>query len=90
MMIATHTDHIHTIAWSPDGKRLVSGSSDETARVWDAETGEWVWTLAGHTQPIETVAWSPDSTHFAGGVFTTFCAFRSLLWTHPLEEIAMN
>lgn len=35
-----HTDHVWSLAFSPDGNRLVSGSGDKTARIWDVETGE--------------------------------------------------
>ena len=38
-----------SVAFSPDGKRLVSGSEDETVKVWDAETGQETLTLKGHT-----------------------------------------
>ncbi|KAF5318822.1 hypothetical protein D9619_010801 [Psilocybe cf. subviscida] len=35
-----HTDWVNTIAYSPDGKHLASGSGDETIRIWNAETGQ--------------------------------------------------
>jgi WD40 repeat protein len=37
------------VAFSPDGKRIVSGSRDKTVKVWDAERGQEVLTLKGHT-----------------------------------------
>ncbi|MBI1256449.1 MAG: protein kinase, partial [Chloroflexi bacterium] len=53
------------LAYSPDGKRLVAASVTETPIVWDAETGEKIFTLTGHTDRVKAVAWSPDGTHIA-------------------------
>ena len=55
-----HTGWIGRIAWSPDGSYLASPSSDETIRIWDADTGKCVRSLIGHTATVSSVAWSPD------------------------------
>ena len=41
------------MAYSPDGKRIVTGSEDKTVKVWDAETGQEVLTLKGHTDQVD-------------------------------------
>lgn len=50
------------VAVSPDGRFLLSGSLDETARVWDAETGECLAILAGHGAIVPAVGFSPDGS----------------------------
>ncbi|KAJ1452331.1 WD40-repeat-containing domain protein, partial [Pelagophyceae sp. CCMP2097] len=55
-----HTGDVTCCDFSPDGKRIVTGSDDTTARLWDAETGALVTTLVGHTGSIGSCAFSPD------------------------------
>ena len=47
------------MAFSPDGKRIVSGSLDKTVKVWDADTGQEVLSLKGHTDRVTSVAYQP-------------------------------
>jgi hypothetical protein len=53
---------VDSVAISPDGKRILTGSRDKTVKVWDAQTGEEVWTLQAHRLGVTSVAFSPDST----------------------------
>ena len=56
------------MAFSPDGKRIVSGSCDNTVRVWDADTGQPVGQpLTGHTDAVTSVAFSPDGKRIVSG-----------------------
>jgi len=49
------------VAFSPDGKQIVSGSRDTTVRRWDAATGQQLLpALEGHTGGVSSVAFSPD------------------------------
>jgi WD40 repeat protein len=48
-----------TAAFSPDGKRIVTASSDKTARLWDAD-GKPIGELQGHTDAVYSAAFSPD------------------------------
>jgi len=61
-LYAGHFDALWGVAWSPDGTRLLSGSHDGTARVWDANSGIELFALAGPSLSISAVAWSPDGT----------------------------
>jgi WD40 repeat protein len=42
-----HASNVESVAWSPDGKRLATASTDNTAKVWDAATGKELLTLKG-------------------------------------------
>jgi WD40 repeat protein len=55
-----HTSWVSSVAFSPDGKQVVSGSDDNTVRLWDAVTGAALQTLEGHTFSVNSVAFSPD------------------------------
>jgi WD40 repeat protein len=55
------------VALSPDGKRLLTGSNDNTARLRDAASGRTLHVLAGHTDEIWTVAYSPDGSQVLTG-----------------------
>ncbi len=54
-----HTDWVWSVAWSPDGKRIASGSGDETAQVWDATSGDHLIRYTGHSDSVYSVSWNP-------------------------------
>jgi WD40 repeat protein len=56
-----HTDWVLSIAFSPDGHTIASGSFDQTIRLWNRNTGLCLKVLQGHTNWIHSVAFSPDS-----------------------------
>ena len=57
-----------SIAYSPDGQCIVSGSTDKNVRIWDAETGAAVGNpLEGHTDAVWSVAHSPDGRYIISG-----------------------
>ena len=53
---------MRSASFSPDGTRVVTGSIDNTARVWDAATGEPLAELTGHTDWVFSASFSPDGT----------------------------
>jgi WD40 repeat protein len=64
-----HTDWVRSVAFSPDGKHIVSGSGDNSVRVWDASTGDKLKELKGHTNQVTSVAFSPDGKHIVSGLY---------------------
>ena len=56
-----------SVAFSPDGTRIVSGSEDKSAKVWDARTGTSLLELKGHTFGVMSVAYSPDGSRIVSG-----------------------
>ena len=61
-----HTGWINALAYSRDGRTLVSGGNDGTLRLWSATTGHELFTVTGHTsEAIGPVAFSPDGKTLA-------------------------
>ena len=86
-----HTDDVISIAFSPDGKMLASGSDDDTVRLWNATTGTLIHTLEGHTDDVNSVAFSPDGNTLAsasGSWNNTVRLWNATTGTliHTLEE----
>jgi WD40 repeat protein len=70
-----HEEAIKSVVFSPDGKRLASGSLDSTVRVWDVETGKQLGLpLQGHTGGVCSVAFSPDGKWIVSG--SSDCTIR--------------
>jgi WD40 repeat protein len=57
-----HTLPVYSVAFSPDGTRVLTGSEDGTAKLWDVETGQEISTFRGHMSIVTSVAFSPDGT----------------------------
>ena len=60
-----HASPVYSVAFSPDGSRLASGSDDQTVRVWNIATGQVEQTLEGHSATVWSVAFSPDGSRLA-------------------------
>lgn len=65
-----HSSRVWSVAWSPDGQRLATGSHDGTARVWDISNRKDLLVLGRYRgPPVASVAWGPDGKRLATGAW---------------------
>ena len=62
-----HSGAVNACAIGPDGLWLISGSSDNTLKIWDAQTGAERLTLSGHASSVRACAISPDGCQLVSG-----------------------
>jgi len=62
-----HSDYVYSVAVSPNGNYVYSGSKDDTVKKIDASTREVVWTFTGHSDYVHSVAVSPDGNYVYSG-----------------------
>ncbi len=65
--LEAHSAWVESLAFSPDGKILASGSHDETIRLWNIQTGQCLQVITDHTSGIKSLAFSHDGTTLASG-----------------------
>src|SRR4051812_13847886 len=63
----SHSRVITSVAVSPDGQGALTGSYDETVKLWDVSSGQLLKTFAGHSSHIAAVDFSPDGRFFISG-----------------------
>ncbi|HTU21745.1 MAG TPA: caspase family protein [Gemmataceae bacterium] len=95
-----HTSVVASVAFSPDGKYVLTGSHDNTAILWDARNGQKLRTFQGHRHVVRSVAFSPDGKQ----TLTGSDDHTAILWdarsgqklrtfqghTHPVESVAFS
>jgi WD40 repeat protein len=64
-----HTDYVESVAFTPDGKTILSGSLDNTLKLWNLETGQEINTLSGHRGWVMSVAVSNDGKQALSGSY---------------------
>lgn len=61
---------VHALAYSPDGRHIISGSEDGTLQLWNAQSGAEVWSIPrAHDKAVQSVAYSPDGRHIVSGTY---------------------
>jgi serine/threonine protein kinase len=73
-----HSNIVTGVVWSPDGKRIASGSTDHTVQVWEVTSGKTNFTYNGHASGVNAVAWSPDGKWIAREVMIIQCRYGML------------
>ncbi|MDF5738486.1 MULTISPECIES: hypothetical protein [unclassified Nostoc] len=71
---------VQSVAFSPDGLTLVSGSDDKTIKLWDVQTGLLIITLFGHESYVESVAFSPDGKNVVSGGYDKTVKVWQMPW----------
>jgi WD40 repeat protein len=61
-----HSDSVNAIALTPDGKTVISGSTDKTIKIWDLATRKEIATFTGES-PIKCCAVAPDGVTIVAG-----------------------
>jgi YD repeat-containing protein len=59
-VVSGHSGWVIRVAWDPEGKRIVTASSDGTARIWEVPSGKETHVLTGHTGAVLFAAWDPS------------------------------
>ena len=70
-LIIGHTGEVTALAFSPDGATIASANWDGTLYLWNAVTGEQLFTLEGHKGGVRSIAFSPDGKTVASGSWDT-------------------
>jgi WD40 repeat protein len=64
-----HSGYVSSVAFSPDGKRVMSGSYYKAVRIWDVASGAETGKLEGHSDGVISVAFSPDGKSVVSGSY---------------------
>jgi WD40 repeat protein len=80
LSIVRHAGQVWWGTWSPNGQRIVTGSTDDTTRIWDASSGSELLTLSTPNDWEVAPEWSPDGQFIAVGAFSLDGSAASEVW----------
>jgi len=72
-ILSGHEGEISKVAFSPQGSRVLTASSDKTARIWETETGDCLQVLEGHTDEIFSCAFNYEGDTIITGSKDNTC-----------------
>ena len=85
--LKAHKNWVLSVAFSPDGKRLVSASADYTLLLWDVDTGKTIGdALTGHGKEVFSAAFSPDGRRIVSGMGDGTVRLWSVEAAVPIEQ----
>ena len=79
-----HEEWVWSVAFSPDGKTIASGSRDKTIRLWDRASAKEIAVLKGDERWVNCVAFSPDGNTIASAVDKTIRLWDAVAWRDRL------
>ena len=82
-----HSGYVRSAAYSPDGKFIVTASSDRTARVWNASTAQLVAELKGHSASVRSAAYSPDGKFIVTASYDRTARVYPRVMFMPFDEL---
>jgi WD40 repeat protein/serine/threonine protein kinase/DNA-binding SARP family transcriptional activator len=85
-----HGDAVVSIAFSSDGRSLLSGSIDTTVGLWDVSTGKLIHRLQGHASGVMSVAFSPDGHYAVSGSQDGMLIVWDLAKGEPVRQITVH
>src|SRR5512134_2394551 len=89
--VGRHKREVYSVAFSPDGKTIASGSNDETIMLWDAAGGGAPKaTLAGHKGTVQGVAFSPDGTKLVSCVMYKIVKLWDVVGGKELASVELH
>ena len=83
LTLTGHDNSVRSVSYSLDGQRIVTGSEDKTAKVWDAVEGQELFTLKGHDGRVFSATWSPNGKRIA----TAGADGISQIYTTDMDEL---
>jgi WD40 repeat protein len=85
-----HSNSVNSVAISPDGKTLASGSDDKSIKLWNLATAEQIRTLTGHSHRVWSVAISPDGNTLASGSWDTTIKLWNLATAEQIRTLTRH
>ena len=85
-----HAEAVYSVAWTPDGKSIVSGGFDQTVRLWDVASRKEIKRLEGHTGLVLTVAVDKDGRQILSGGLDKTAKVWEIPASGPSKTLADN